>query len=282
MKVLSYRLDGESLYGLVVGGGVVNAHVRLGKEFQTLCDLLNGGSVSILNGLVGETPDHGFDEISFDLPLPDARKILCAGRNYQAYHEVQEDGGPKYPSIFARLSHSFVPHGTPLLVPDACPNLDYECELVAVIGKGGSNISEENALSHVMGYTIMNEGSVRKWEKSGTQNFPTKNFDHSGSLGPWIVTADEIPDPSALHITTRRNGEVVQDGGTDMMIFDIPYLISHISVFLTLEPGDMIATGSPGGSIMETENPDWLKDGDRMSFEVTGIGELENGVSAST
>ena len=281
MKLLSYRLGGEPMYGAVVGGGVVNAHARLGEEFSTLRGLLNFGSRSILNRLARQTPDHGFDEISFDLPLPDASKILCAGRNYPAYHEVQADGGPKFPSIFARLAHSFAPHGTALQVPSACPNLDYECELVAVIGRGGKNIRQKDALSHVMGYTIMNEGSVRKWEKSGTQNFPTKNFDHCGSLGPWIVTADEIPDPSALYITTRRNGEVVQEGATDLMIFDIPYLISHISEFLSLEPGDMIATGSPGGSIMGTENPNWLKPGDQMFFAVSGIGELENSVSKS-
>ncbi len=279
MKLLSYLQDGKSKFGIAADGGVVDASVHLKKECYTLRGALEEGTLDRLRDLAGASPDIAFEDIEYDLPLPDARKILCAGRNYRAYHEVQADGGPKFPSVFARLSHSFAPHGQALQVPSIQPTLDYECELVAVIGKVGSNISQDDALSHVMGYTIMNEGSIRKWEKSGTQNFPTKNFDRCGSLGPWIVTADEIPEPSALHITTRRNGDVVQDGGTDMMIFDIPYLISHISGFLTLNPGDMIATGSPGGSIMGSDDPKWLSDGEEMEFEISDIGTLVNPVS---
>ncbi len=282
MRVLSYSVGGDSFYGVVVDDGVVNARGRFGIKFPTLRSLLNADSGYSLNDLEGEPPDHSFDEIDYDLPLPDSSKILCVGRNYRAYHEVQADGEASFPSIFTRLAHSFVPHGAALRLSDTCPNLDYECELVAVIGKAGSRISEEDALSHVMGYTIMNEGTVRKWEKRGTQNFPTKNFDDSGSIGPWLVTSDEIPDPSSLHITTHRNGKVVQDSGTDMMIFDISYIISYISSFLTLVPGDMIATGSPGGSIMASKHPNWLKPGDQMSFSITKIGKLENSVSASS
>jgi 2-keto-4-pentenoate hydratase/2-oxohepta-3-ene-1,7-dioic acid hydratase in catechol pathway len=126
----------------------------------------------------------------------------------------------------------------------------------------------------------MNEGTVREWGKMGTQNFPAKNFQRAGSIGPWLVTADEIADPGKLHITTRRNGAVVQDGGTDMMIFDLPYLISHISKFTWLEPGDMIATGSPGGSVIESAEKNWLRPGDEMEFEVSGIGTLINKVEA--
>jgi len=281
MKLLSYSVNGQPAFGVYTDTGVINASARLKKECHTLRGALEKGILNRLQDLTDASPDHSFHDIDFDIPLPNARKILCAGRNYRAYHEVQADGGPKFPSVFARLAHSFAPHNAALLVPEACPNLDYECELVAVIGKGGRNISQADALSHVMGYTIMNEGSVRKWEKSGTQNFPTKNFDRCGSLGPWIVTADEIPAPSKLHITTRRNGDIVQDGGTDMMIFDVPYLISHISGFLTLEPGDMIATGSPGGSIMGAESPKWLRAGETMEFEISNIGTLTNSVADS-
>ena len=186
--------------------------------------------MSDLLSIAAEPPDHSIVEIEFDLPIPNARKILCAGRNYPAYHEVQADGGPKFPSVFARLAHSFAPQGQSLQVPKSHPTLDYECELVAVIGKGGSHIQQDDALSHVMGYTIMNEGTVRNWGKAGTQNFPGKNFDRCGSLGPWIVTVDEIADPSLLHITTRRNGDIVQDGGTSQMFFDIPYQFPHLRI----------------------------------------------------
>lgn len=260
---------------------MINASSRLGRAYPTLRHVFEADAFEELKALGIEDPDHSIDEIDFDLPMPNARKILCAGRNYQAYHEVQADGGPKFPSIFARLAHSFAPHDDDLQVPRSCPRLDFECELVAVIGVGGKNIQQEEALFHVLGYTIMNEGSIRKWEKSGTQNFSAKNFDRCGSIGPWILTRDEVPDPAALHITTRRNGEVVQNSGTDEMIFDLSYLISHISEFLTLDPGDMIATGSPGGSIMGSENHNWLKEGDIMEFEISKIGLLRNTVASA-
>lgn len=278
MKLLSYSVDDEDRYGIAVESGVIDTGTRLGSDYPTLKHVIADQALGKLSDLASDPPDHNLDEIEFNLPLPDAGKILCAGRNYLAYHEVIEDGGPEYPSIFARLAHGFAPNGQPLLVPKMCGNLDYECELVAVIGKSGKHIAEIDALSHVAGYTIMNEGSARKWERSGTQNFPNKNFDRCGSLGPWIVTADEITNHAALHITTRRNGEVVQNGGTDMMIFDLPFLIAHVSSFLTLEPGDLIATGSPGGSIMGSENLNWLSDGDEMEFEITKIGVLRNPV----
>jgi len=276
VNLLSYCIDGEAKYGIVSGDAVVDLSIRVGGTYPTLKDVLANGALGKLEDLAGESADHALDQIEFALPIPNADKILCAGRNYRAYHEVVEDGGPKYPSIFPRLAHSFAPHQQALLVPKMCANLDYEGELVAVIGTTGKHIAVENALNHVAGYTIMNEGSVRKWERSGTQNFPNKNFDCCGSLGPWMVTADEIPDPGSLRLSTRRNGEVVQDGTTDLMIFDLPYLIAHISSFLTLNPGDLIATGSPGGSIMGSENPNWLRAGENMEFEISNIGVLRN------
>ena len=279
MKLLSYKYEGAARYGLVVDDGVIDASARLGGTYPSLKHVIAGQALDKIRDLTDDAPDHPLNEIEFELPVPNAEKILCAGRNYRAYHEVVADGGPKYPSIFNRLAHSYAPHGQALLVPKVCLNLDYECELVAVIGRPGKHIDPETAFEHVAGYTIMNEGSARKWEPSGTQNFPTKNFDRCGSLGPWMVTADEIPDPTKLHITTRRNGNVVQDGGTDMMIFDLPFLIAQASNFLTLQPGDLIATGSPGGSIMGSENPQWLSAGEEMEFEVSGIGVLKNPVA---
>jgi 2-keto-4-pentenoate hydratase/2-oxohepta-3-ene-1,7-dioic acid hydratase in catechol pathway len=192
---------------------------------------------------------------------------------------VDEGAAPKYPSIFGRFLTSFAPHGEAIHKPKVSDQLDYEGELVVIIGKRARHISSEDALSCVAGYTVMNEGTVRDWAKMGTQNLPSKNFHRSGGLGPWMTTADEIDDPMKLHITTRRNGAVVQDGGTDLMIFDVRYLISHISKFAELEPGDMIATGSPGGSIVESQTPHWLKDGDVVEVEVSGVGTLRNAVA---
>ena len=282
MKLLSYRAGGVESYGAVVGDGVVDLGRRMGADFPTLKSVLAAGQVARLVELAeGADVDVPLDEIEFLAPIPQPDKIMCAGRNYRAYHEVVESGdAPAYPSIFSRMISSFAAHGQAIVQPKIADSLDYECELVAVIGSRGRHVEAAEALSHVAGYTIMNEGTVREWGKMGTQNFPAKNFHRAGSLGPWLVTADEIPDPSRQHITTRRNGTVVQDGGTDMMIFDLPYLISHISKFTWLEPGDMIATGSPGGSVIESEDKNWLKPGDQMEFEVSGIGVLKNTVAA--
>lgn len=274
MKLISYHEGGNPRYGIVTEGGVIDASARLGGAFPTLKDAIGGG-MDQLRGLISEAADAALDAIDYDLPIPNPDKILCAGRNYRAYHEVIEAGGQlKFPSIFGRLASSFVPHGGGVINPREGENLDYEGELVVVIGKRGRSISEDAAMHHVAGYTIMDEGTLRDWGKKGTQNMPSKNFYHSGAIGPWIVTADAIDDPMALHITTRRNGEVVQDDGTELMIFDIKYLIAHASKFTWLEPGDMIATGSPGGSIAGTENPKWLTGGEALEVEISEIGTL--------
>ena len=274
MKLISYHEGGKARYGIQNGDGVIDASARLEPEFPTLKDAMVGG-MDQLHSLAGEAADVAQGAIKYDLPIPNADKILCAGRNYRAYHEVIDAGGPlQFPSIFGRLASSFVPHGGAVINPREGENLDYEGELVVVIGKRGRSITEENAMDHVAGYTIMDEGTLRDWGKKGTQNMPSKNFYHSGAIGPWIVTADEIADPMKLHITTRRNGEVVQDGGTDLMIFDIKFLISHASKFTWLEPGDMIATGSPGGTIAGSDKKIWLSAGETLEVEISDVGTL--------
>jgi len=246
-----------------------------------LRDVIAADALDQIQALIGEPADHALDAIEYDLPIPNVQKIMCAGRNYRAYHEVVEEGGPlQYPSIFGRFVSGFSAHGQDILDPKAGEQFDYEGELVAVIGKAGRHISEADALDHIVGYTIMNEGSVRDWMAMGTQNTPAKNFYKSGGIGPWIVTADEVGDPAEQHIYTRRNGEVVQDAGTELMIFDTKYLISHASKFTQLEAGDMIATGSPAGSIIGTEEKDWLKPGDVVEVEIPAIGTLSNTVVA--
>lgn len=281
MKLLSYYIGDELHYGAVAGEGVVDLRARLGRRYRSLRELIEAdGYAEAAAAIKGVSPDRALAGLKFALPIPDARQIMCAGRNYRAYHEVIEDGAaPKYPSIFGRFLSSFAAHGEDIWKPKVSNQLDYEGELVAIIGKPARHISPENVLAHVAGYTVMNEGTVRDWAKMGTQNLPSKNFHRSGGIGPWMVTADEIADPMALHITTRRNGAVVQDGGTELMIFDVKYLISHISKFAELRAGDMIATGSPGGSIVESQSPDWLKAGDVVEVEVSGVGTLRNRVA---
>jgi 2-keto-4-pentenoate hydratase/2-oxohepta-3-ene-1,7-dioic acid hydratase in catechol pathway len=281
MKLVSYRFDKKNRYGVLRENAIFDASARL-KDASTLCELLEQDRLSELGEVAArESADHAVEHVEFLLPVPHPRKILCAGRNYRAYHEVVHEGRtPDYPSIFARFADSFSAHRQPILKPKAGEALDYEGELVVVIGKAGRHVARERAFEHVAGYTIMNEGTVRDWMKRGTQNTPAKNFYHSGGLGPWIVTTDEVADPSRLRIITRRNGDVVQDGGTDRMIFDIPYLIAHISQFTVLQTGDLIATGSPGGSAIESDSPQWLRAGETLEVEIPEIGVLTNPIEA--
>lgn len=279
MRLVSYVAGGRERYGVVAANGIIDASARLDGA-ATLRDVLDQRRIQELEALEGNPPDHALGSVEFLLPITEPRKILCAGRNYLGYHEVAgHEKIPDYPSIFVRLSSSFSAHERAILKPRSGEQLDYEGELVVVIGKEGRHIPEADAFDHVAGYTCMNEGTVRDWMGKGTQNTPAKNFYHSGGLGPWVVTADEIADPARLRITTRRNGRVVQDGNTEMMIFSIPYLIAHLSEFTVLEPGDLIATGSPGGSIVESETPKWLGGGDVIEVEIERIGTLSNPVA---
>jgi 2-keto-4-pentenoate hydratase/2-oxohepta-3-ene-1,7-dioic acid hydratase in catechol pathway len=283
MRLVSFSRRGKEGFGAVVGEGVVDLHTRLGGRYADLKAALTAGGLGELRPLAErQEPDFPLSEIEYRLPITAPDKILCVGRNYRAYHEVQEMGeeGPKWPSIFARFANSFVPHKAPIIKPREGEQLDYEGELAVIIGKRGRHIEPPDALSYVAGYSCLNEGSLRDWASRGTQNCPAKNFYHSGSIGPWLVTAEEVPDPTKLNITTKLSGEVRQDGGTDLMIFDIPFVISHISKFTWLEPGDVIATGSPGGSAIEMDPPRWMNEGDRLEVKISGIGTLTNPVVA--
>jgi len=283
MRLVSFSRRGKEGFGAVVGEGVVDLHTRLGGRYADLKAALTAGGLGELRPLAErQQPDFPLSEIEYRLPVTAPDKILCVGRNYRAYHEVQEmdQDGPKWPSIFARFANSFVAHKAPIIKPTEGEQLDYEGELAVIIGKRGRHIEPADALSYVAGYSCLNEGSLRDWSGRGTQNCPAKNFYHSGSFGPWLVTAEEVPDPARLNITTRLSGEVRQNGGTDLMIFDIPYVISHISKFTWLEAGDVIATGSPGGSAIEMDPPRWMTEGDRLEVEISSIGTLANPVVA--
>ena len=278
MKLISYRHDGKERFGVVQDGGIIDMSARLGAEFPTLKAAIGGLALSRIEAEAGASPDLALEDVECMFPITSPEKIFCIGRNYRAYHEVLEDGGPKWPSVFPRFASSFAAHGEPILKPAASDQLDFEGELGVIIGKPGRHIPAEAAFDYIAGYTIINEGTVRDWLRRGTQNSPGKNFYRSGSIGPWMVTADEIADTTALQIVTRVDGEVRQDGGTDMMIFQIPFLLAHISTYTWLEPGDLIATGSPGGSAVEDPEPRWLRAGQTVEVEIAPIGVLKNPV----
>jgi 2-keto-4-pentenoate hydratase/2-oxohepta-3-ene-1,7-dioic acid hydratase in catechol pathway len=218
-------------------------------------------------------------DIQLMVPIPRPPKILCIGLNYR--HHAEETGMdiPDYPIIFTRYPASLTAHDAPLLRPAASHHLDFEAELVAVIGTAGRHISKERALDHVVGYSICNEGSVRDFQFKSSQWAMGKNFDRSGSFGPEIVTADELPPGAVgLYVRTRLNGETLQDGNTDDLIFDIATLVNEISEVMTLEPGDVIITGTPYGVGFVRKPPLFMKPGDICEVEIEGIGTLRNGV----
>ena len=277
VRLVSFTLNHESRFGIATEEGVVDLTDR--TNFNSL-----GSALSALNEIQAfenASPDHSWDSISFDIPIPDQRRLLCAGLNY---HKKYPLGGevkpPKQPVYFNKPPGSLVPHNGRLIRPIASVQLDYEVELAVVIGRLGRHIPESDALDYVAGYTIFNDGSVRDWQRHGVA--AGKNFYRSGSCGPWIVTSDQIPQPSDLSITTRVNGQERQNAGVNEMIFSVQELISYMSQIMPLEPGDIIATGSPEGTGGSMEPQVWLVEGDAIEFEIPGIGILANTVANET
>lgn len=215
--------------------------------------------------------------LSFLPPLSRSPKIICLGINYSE-HAAEMGGKPTtFPTIFARFATSFVAHGQPIVRPRVSEQLDYEGELVAVIGKGGKNIDRANALDHIAGYSIFNDGSIRDYQRLTTQFMPGKNFDSTGGFGPWLVTADEVPPGAAgLALETRLNGQTVQKSSTSLMIFDVAETVHVLSSFMTLLPGDMLVTGTPSGVGAARKPPLWMKHGDVVEVEIEGLGVLRN------
>jgi 2-keto-4-pentenoate hydratase/2-oxohepta-3-ene-1,7-dioic acid hydratase in catechol pathway len=208
--------------------------------------------------------------------IPNPDKILCVGLNFLEHIREVGKKVEDYPLIFLRLTSTQVGHLQPIIRPKASDNLDYEGELAVIIGKSGRHISKEDALHHVAGYSIYNDASVRDWQRHTAQYTPGKNFPSTGGFGPWMVTADEIADPTQLHLTTRLNGDVVQDSGLDDLRFSISEIISYMSIFTELVPGDVIITGTPKGVGAARKPPLWMKPGDTVEVEISSIGTLRN------
>lgn len=207
-------------------------------------------------------------------PVAPGARVFCIGLNYKDH--VAETGRemPPQPSLFLRTHESLVAHGQPMLRPRASSHFDFEGELAVVVGTAARNIAEKDALGCVAGYTCLNDGSLRDFQKHSVT--AGKNFDAAGSCGPWVVTVDEIPDPTKLTLRTRLNGVEVQKSGTDKLIYTIPFILSYLSTFTALRPGDMVATGTPSGVGSRRTPPLWMKPGDRIEVEITGIGTLAN------
>jgi 5-carboxymethyl-2-hydroxymuconate isomerase len=282
MQLATFEHAGRTSYGAVKGESIVDLGARLGSRAPTLQALIvNGLEPATRDMAEKETGDLPLREVKLERPLPAPGKILCVGVNYLDRNAEYKDGSeqPKNPSVFVRFPRSFVAHGAPLIRPPETTQFDYEGEIVLVIGKPGRRIARGHALSHVFGYTIANEGTVREWTRHGKFNVTQgKNFDRSGSIGPWIVTADAMP-AGPMRVTTRVNGETRQNDTTDRLLFPFDDLVSYLSVFTTLEPGDLILTGTPNGAGARFDPPRWLAAGDVVEVEVSGIGVLSNPVA---
>jgi 2-keto-4-pentenoate hydratase/2-oxohepta-3-ene-1,7-dioic acid hydratase in catechol pathway len=277
MKFISFTTGNVPGYGVVRGEGVVDLGKRFGDRAPTLRDALAGVALKEIERIVAQSePDFLLAELTLAPVIPNPDKIICVGLNYRDH--VAETGRAltEHPVLFARWPESQVAHGEALTRPKVSERFDYEGELAVVIGKGGRHISRANALSHVAGYSCYNDGSVRDWQSHTSQFLPGKTFAGTGAFGPWLVTADEIPDPTGLTLTTRLNGAVVQQTTTDLMITDIPSLIAYCSTILPLAPGDVLVTGTPGGVGAKRTPPLWMKPGDVAEVEISGVGILRN------
>ncbi|WP_257169279.1 fumarylacetoacetate hydrolase family protein [Bradyrhizobium sp. SRS-191] len=281
-RLATYSVDGAIRYGLVTDKGLVDLSARLGKDYPTLREVIAAGALPrLIEAGAGQSPDHGLDAITWLPPIPSPEKIICIGVNYPDRNAEYKDGqdAPKYPSMFMRTPRSFVGHETPLVRPHASPQLDYEGELVLVIGKAGRHIPEAQALDHIAALTLCNEGTIRDWVRHAKFNVTQgKNFDATGSLGPWIVPYTSESQIADVRLTTRVNGELRQDDRTSRLIFGFRYLINYISTFTTLVPGDVIVTGTPTGAGARFDPPRYLTPGDVIEIEVEGVGALRNGV----
>jgi 2-keto-4-pentenoate hydratase/2-oxohepta-3-ene-1,7-dioic acid hydratase in catechol pathway len=281
MKLVSFERNGRSGFGVVVGDGIVDATDRLTGRPRGLREALAAGALPLLERLAAMKPDFRQTDVTFAPVIPDAgAKFLCVGVNYMPHIKEMGRERPERPVVFVRFGDSIVGDGQPLLKPRESEQFDFEGELAVIIGKRARRVAKEHALEYVAGYSCFNDGSLRDFQRHSGQFTPGKNFHASGALGPWLMTADEIPDPRKLTLTTRLNGEVMQHESIGELCFDVPQLIEYCSIWTQLEPGDVIATGTPGGVGAGRKPPVWMKPGDTIEIEITRIGTLRNPVIA--
>ena len=270
MKLASYLADSVPSFGAVTGDGVVTMNRRLEQPYASLREALAGGALDEMRAVAkNAAPDHDYAGLTMLPVIPNPGKTLCVGINYGSH--AAEHGGAKA-NIFTKFDDVLIGHNGTMIRPKASIQFDYEGELVVVMGRGGRAIPAAKALDYVAGYTCGCDTSVRDFIAASL--ITGKNFPQSSPVGPWMVTADEIPDPAKLTLMTRLNGQEVQRTGVDLLIYDVPMLIEYVSAFTPLAPGDIIFTGTPEGIGAKRKPPLWMKDGDILEVEITNIGTL--------
>jgi 2-keto-4-pentenoate hydratase/2-oxohepta-3-ene-1,7-dioic acid hydratase in catechol pathway len=270
-------------------GVVTNDHViGLGLTgFGSLIDILAGGEPAnrkVADWLVAPPPAaiHSREAVKLMAPIPRPPKLICVGLNYRDHAEESNMPIPERPTIFSKFSHGVIGPGDAIVLPKNSSQPDYEAEFAFVIGKGGRHIPADRWKDHIFGYTNLNDVSARDFQLATTQWLMGKTFDTFAPMGPFLITADEIADPHALDIKITINGETLQNSNTKHLIFRIPELIAYLSSVFTLEPGDVVSTGTPAGVGFARKPPRWLRPGDDVVVEVQGLGELRNPVVAES
>ena len=275
---------------MVEGDQVIDLQAVDAKVPANLADVLkaNNGDLKSLADLAKRAPASArkpLKGLKYALPVMRPGKIICLGLNYLEHIKegFQRDNVPKFPTIFMRCQTSLVPHGAPIRRPKVTETLDYEAELVCVIGKRAKHLTMDNAYSVIAGWSCFNEGSVREFQRKTTQWDMGKNFDHTGAFGPWMVTADDIPPGGkGLKIQTRLNGATMQSDNTDNMMFPVAEMLVYITQGMTLEPGDIIVTGTPSGVGFARKPPVWMKQGDTCEIDIEQVGVLVSPIADET
>lgn len=280
--IAAFRADGRDRYGVVTPAGIVDLTAEFGARFAGLREVVEAGALAELSAVAeGRQPDYRADDVTWLPPIANPEKLICIGVNFPDRNAEYKDGQPqpRYPSMFVRFPRSFVGHGASLIRPPESVQLDYEGEIVIVIGKPGRRIAPEAAYYHIAALSLANEGTIRDWVHHAKFNVTQgKNWDRSGAIGPWLVPFSDGAQIDDIELVTRVNGEVRQRDRTSRMMFDFRYIISYVSTFTTLVPGDVILCGTPTGAGARQEPPAWLRPGDVIEVEAEGIGRLVNGV----
>jgi 2-keto-4-pentenoate hydratase/2-oxohepta-3-ene-1,7-dioic acid hydratase in catechol pathway len=279
MRFLRFSANNTASWGVIIDGGIIDLGCRFGSSLHQ--SISENQLAGFADKILGLTIDYRSDEITWLPPIEQPEKIACIGVNYANRNAEYKDGSTeaKFPSLFMRTPDSLTGHNCPILRPPESVQLDYEGEIVIIIGKGGRRIPEDRAYEHIAGLTIMNEGTLRDWIRHAKFNVTQgKNFVHSGAIGPWMVSADEFSAQQYenMRVTTHVNGELRQDDTTANLMFPFKYIISYLSTFYQLKPGDVIATGTPNGAGARFDPPRWLVPGDTVTVKVEGVGTLEN------
>ena len=279
MRLATFSTAQGASYGIVTAKGIVDLKRYLGNQYPDLLSLIAGNGFAEAGKHAGASPDYKESDISFLPVIPNPGKILCVGLNYQDHVVETGRDNTEQPAIFIRVAESQVGHLQPIVRPKESKNLDFEAEIAVIIGTAGRRISQQSAYKHVAGYSCYNDGSVRDWQRHTVQWTAGKNFAQTGGFGPWLVTADEIPPNTRMTLSCRLNGERMQHASTEQMIFKIPKIIEYVSAWTTLQPGDVLVTGTPGGVGARRNPPIWMKPGDKVEVEIDKVGILENTIA---